>query len=322
MNVSLKSLQRQAAQGGFRVEVLEKVCRLRQILTGFGRHPFLKSRLVLKGGTALNLFLFDLPRLSVDIDLNYVGQADREAMLAERPYVEQAVQDVCARESMQVARLPEEHAGGKWRLRYASVFGQQGSLEVDINYLQRILLWPVQRHDAARLAGIQARSVPLLDIHELAAGKLAALFARRASRDLFDAHQLLHQPGLDDQRLRTAFLVYGGMNRKDWRTIRVEDIGFDPTELQNQLVPTLRRQEIGKIGRTNAWAAQLIDECRTALARILPFTELEKRFLDTLLDDGELAPELLTRDNELVERIAQHPGLLWKRHNVRRHRGT
>ncbi|MGM0489543.1 MAG: nucleotidyl transferase AbiEii/AbiGii toxin family protein [Planctomycetota bacterium] len=43
------------------------------MLTGFGRHPFLKSRLVLKGGTALNLFLFDLPRLSVDIDAWFLG---------------------------------------------------------------------------------------------------------------------------------------------------------------------------------------------------------------------------------------------------------
>ena len=35
-----------------------------------------KNRLVLKGGTALNLFFFDLPRLSVDIDLNYVGKLE------------------------------------------------------------------------------------------------------------------------------------------------------------------------------------------------------------------------------------------------------
>jgi hypothetical protein len=37
--------------------------------------------MVLKGGTALNLFVLDVPRLSVDIDLNYIGAADRETML-------------------------------------------------------------------------------------------------------------------------------------------------------------------------------------------------------------------------------------------------
>ena len=50
------------------------------ILDGISAHPFLKERLVLKGGTALNLFFFDLPRLSVDIDLNYIGQLDRQDM--------------------------------------------------------------------------------------------------------------------------------------------------------------------------------------------------------------------------------------------------
>jgi hypothetical protein len=41
--------------------------------------------MALKGGTALNLFHFDVPRLSVDIDLNYVGAIERDTMLAENP---------------------------------------------------------------------------------------------------------------------------------------------------------------------------------------------------------------------------------------------
>jgi predicted nucleotidyltransferase component of viral defense system len=58
------------------------------LLEGFASHPFLKTRVALKGGTALNLFVFDVPRLSVDIDLNYVGSADRETMLAQRAKIE------------------------------------------------------------------------------------------------------------------------------------------------------------------------------------------------------------------------------------------
>ena len=78
-------LQREAAASGFRAEALEKVLRLLELLDGVRSHPFLKSRVVLKGGTALNLFVLDVPRLSVDIDLNYTGAIDRETMLAERP---------------------------------------------------------------------------------------------------------------------------------------------------------------------------------------------------------------------------------------------
>ena len=84
MRLSRERLQREATATGFRVEILEKVAQLLGLLDGFNRHPYLKGRLALKGGTALNLFVFDVPRLSIDIDLNYVGQLDREAMLAER----------------------------------------------------------------------------------------------------------------------------------------------------------------------------------------------------------------------------------------------
>ena len=72
---------------------------LLRLLEGFQAHPFLKGRLALKGGTALNLFEFNVPRLSVDIDLNYIGAIDLEKMQAERPKIEQALKAVCQRES-------------------------------------------------------------------------------------------------------------------------------------------------------------------------------------------------------------------------------
>ena len=57
--------------------------------------PYLKERFVLKGGTALNLFCFEsLPRLSIDIDLNYIGEIKREKMLAEKPIVVDAIHQI------------------------------------------------------------------------------------------------------------------------------------------------------------------------------------------------------------------------------------
>ena len=104
-------LERAASASGFVPETLEKVLRLLELLDGMRSHPFLKTRFALKGGTALNLFEFDVPRLSVDVDINYVG-ADRAQMLADRPKVEQAVEAVCGRAGVQVKRVPSEHAGG------------------------------------------------------------------------------------------------------------------------------------------------------------------------------------------------------------------
>ncbi|MHB8911047.1 MAG: nucleotidyl transferase AbiEii/AbiGii toxin family protein [Syntrophales bacterium] len=132
MNLTPKTPAREAAATGFGVEPLEKVFRLMALLDALNSHPFLKPRIALKGGTALNLFHFEVPRLSVDIDLNYIGSAAREAMLGERPKVEQAVQAVCSREGLAIKRMPPDHAGGKWRLTYVASKGGSGSLELDL----------------------------------------------------------------------------------------------------------------------------------------------------------------------------------------------
>ncbi|WP_272913402.1 nucleotidyl transferase AbiEii/AbiGii toxin family protein [Desulfomonile tiedjei] len=158
--------------------------------------------------------------------------------------------------------------------------------------------------------------VPVLDIHELAGGKLAALLARRASRDLFDVHALLTGSGLHPHRLRLAFVVYGAINRKDWRTVQLSDVDFTESELKRVLMPLLRKDAEG-LEPITRWAERLVEETKNALESLLPFTEPEKEFLDRLLDYGEIKPALLTEDEGLVERIRQHPGLEWKALNVR-----
>jgi predicted nucleotidyltransferase component of viral defense system len=125
------------------------------------------------------------------------------------------MQAVFEREGFAVTRVPSEHAGGKWRLRSPAALGGGGNLEVDVNFILRVPLWPVEHRDSVRLGTYRAAGIPVLDLHELAAGKLAALLSRHASRDLIDAHRLLTRTSLDPERLRLAFMVYGGLNRKD-----------------------------------------------------------------------------------------------------------
>lgn len=320
MRVSRERLLRDAQATDYRPEVLEKVFQLMGLLEGFNGHPYLKDRLALKGGTALNLFLFDLPRLSVDIDLNYIGATDADTMKAERPKVEQAIKAVCSREGMTVDRVPTDHAGGKWRLRYSGAMTPGGNLEVDLNYMFRMPLWPINRLDAT-VGSCSARDVPVLDLHELAAGKLAALFARHAGRDLFDAHHLLRETALDPTKLRLGFVLYGAMNRRDWRTVTLQDIRYDARELQSQLLPVLRNASLqGQV--PDVWGNRLVGECRDALGIVLPLADHEIVFLDHLLEEGRIEPGLLTDDPDMADRIRAHPALQWKALNVKRHKGT
>ena len=131
-------------------------------------------------------------------------------MKRQRPDIERAIIAVCEREGFKIKRIPSEHAGGKWRLQYTSVMGQSGTLEVDLNFLLRLPLWPIQVQDSREVGSFKMEGFPLLDIHELAAGKLAALFARSASRDLFETRHLLALPNIDKGKLRTGFMVYAG----------------------------------------------------------------------------------------------------------------
>ena len=183
----------------------------------------------------------------------------------------------------------------------------------------RAPLWDPAHVNARSIGRLPTPTFPVLDIHEPAAGKLAALLARRASRDLFDAHHLLLRGGLDPQRLRIAFVVYGAMNRKDWRTVSVDDIAFEPREVRNQLVPTLRSEALGDATDPIAWARSFNDECRNALRVVLPLSEAEREFRNRLLDQGEIVPALLTTDPAFRERIATQPMLAWKSQHGGRH---
>ena len=309
-----------AESTGFKADMVEKVLLLLNLLSTLNSHPFLKGKWVLKGGSALNLFLLDLPRLSVDIDLNYIGALNREEMLTDRPKVEQAAQAVFSREGFTIKRVPDEHAGGKWRLSYQSFTGQSGNLEVDLNYMFRQPLWDIRAAYSHSLGDFQAKNIPVLDLHELAAGKLAALLARGQARDLFDCHRILNMDDLERDRLRIAFVVYGGMNRKDWRTVSIEDVDFDAEELARQLIPTIHVRAIQEQGSPAKYGAKLVEECRKALSVVLPFTDAELEFLDLLLDKGEIDSTILTADTALQERIQEQPLLEWKALNVRKHR--
>ena len=321
MKISLEKLAAEAEATGFRPDILEKVAQLLGLLEAIQSHPFLKGKMVLKGGTALNLFIFDVPRLSVDIDLNYIGAEEREYMLAERPKIEQAIQAVFSREGFNVRRMPEEHAGGKWSLQYKSASSHSGNLEVDINFMFRIPLWPVKTIDSHPVGAWRATAIPVLDHHELAAGKLAALLSRKQARDLFDSHRILRMHNLDFNRLRIAFVVYGAMNRKDWRTVSANDIDFEPVQLARQLSPTLRVNAAELRIDTQQYGERLVKECRAGLSAVLPFSDSESKFLDLLLDKGNIDPTILTADSLLQDRIKTQPLLEWKAINVRRHRG-
>lgn len=317
MKTSLERLQFEAEATGFRPEILEKVFYLMDFLSAFFTNSHLKDKIVLKGGTALNLFYFNYPRLSVDIDINYIGSSEKDIMLKAREPIEKAIREIILDKGFISERQPRlnEHAGGKWRLRYSSALGNMANLEIDLNYLSRVPLWTINKLDSFPLGSYKADQISVLDKHELAGGKFAALFSRHASRDLFDAHQILSDDTFDTEKLRIAFVVYGSMSRRDWRNVSVDDIDFETRELQNMLIPLFRPDYFNQMDGKQL-AKNILAECKELLSKLLPLRSHEKEFLNLLLEKGKIKPDLLCDDESLKQNIALQPGLHWKVVNI------
>lgn len=316
-----ETLQHFADKTGYQDDTLEKMVRLLDILQAIAHDGFLGGRLALEGGTALNAFHLGLGRLSVDIDLSYVGALDRATMLAERPEVEAALNSVLAAQGYRVKHRPTRYSGGKWVLRFASCLGDEGKLALDVNYVARQPLIGTARMSSVMLGDTMACDVLVLDRLEVIAHKLAALFERSLSRDLFDARRVL-SAGLDedDWRLvKAAFLAFGATADFDWRSVTTDMIRGDPQELRQKLEVCLPRGHFTSGTAVKGWLDETVALCRERFAFLLDWTEAERGFLDGVLDRGEVDAGLLDAPLEVRARIAAMPWLAWKCRNVLRH---
>lgn len=102
----------------FEPRIVQEVEHLLGLLDEMERHPALKGKLALHGGTAINLFMLNVPRLSVGIDVSYIGCVSRDGMIADRPRIEEGIENVDRALDYAVETHPGGHAGHTFLLRY------------------------------------------------------------------------------------------------------------------------------------------------------------------------------------------------------------
>ncbi len=162
----------------------------------------------LKGGTAINLFVRELPRVSVDIDLAYLLVNDRDAALRA---IDSGIRGIGARlrERIPGSRvtfgvLQPENAATKLTLRASGV-----QVKVEVSPVLRGTVFPPRMLSVADVveASYGYAEMTVLSFEDLFAGKMVAALDRQHPRDLFDVHGLLANEGLTDA-LRAAFVVY------------------------------------------------------------------------------------------------------------------
>lgn len=163
----------------------------------------------LKGGTAINLFYRNLPRLSVDIDLTYLPLANRPESLAG---IDAALKRIGERIRASDSRLRVQESGPgsqteTTKVVVRSLDGVQIKIEVTPVF-RGTVYEPEPRiicEEAEATFGFA--EMPVLSFPDLYAGKCLAALDRQHPRDLFDVHELLGAEGITPE-LRTAFIVY------------------------------------------------------------------------------------------------------------------
>lgn len=166
-----------------------------------------ERRFALKGGTAINLFEHDLPRLSVDIDLTWLPVGDFANDVRD---ISAALEAIGERLRTGPLRLQVQTSGteapGVHRLIASR---NRARVQIETTPVMRGTVHPVRtmrvRPGVEQNFGFAEMQV--LDFADLYAGKLSAALSRQHPRDLFDLQPILDGGRLDERLWRT-FLVY------------------------------------------------------------------------------------------------------------------
>ena len=267
-------------------------------------HIMSEKNFALKGGTAINLFIRNMPRLSVDIDLTYLPIEDRETSLNN---IDSALTDIhrCIELKMHGMKgfLKRTNSGQAKQI----VFEENGTqVKVEINHILRGCIYQSSILDLCAVAQTQFSrfvAVQVLSFEDVYAGKICAALDRGHPRDLFDIKLLLENEGISD-RLRKAFIIY--LISSNRPIVELIDPNFINIE-------KLYRQELE--GMTNIFVAcdELV-EVRSSLVSIVNkgFTEKERLFLLSI-KEGDPKWELMD-----IEDLSKFPAVQWKLNNIKK----
>ncbi len=310
MQLDRLTLGRKAKELGFVRDTLEKVCRLADILSYFESDELLATSLALKGGTAINLIIFDLPRLSVDIDLDYCKSIDRETMLADRNIITDRIGKYMTANGYTLSpKSKYYHALDSFVYEYINCGGTKDNLKIEINYMLRCHVLSIEKRRISLPWSTDGIKVLVVDPLEIFGSKIVALLTRTAPRDLYDIHNMIKKGLYNDgetEMLKKCAVYYSAIGAEEppakFELDNVKNISSQ--QIRRDLDPVLRKGE-----RFNLKEVQ--DEVKNYLASILLVTEEEKLFWKEF-SEKKYNPRLIFGESQELQNIVNHPMALWK----------
>jgi len=308
MQLDRMTLGKKAKELGFVRDTLEKVCRLIDVLKYFESDNLLAEALALKGGTAINLTILNLPRLSVDIDLDYSKSVDRDDMLADRETISSKISKYMTANGYTLSNKSKNyHALDSFVYEYINCGGVKDNLKIEINYMLRCHVLPLEKRDVKHPWDGEKVTVLSVAPLEIFSSKTVALLSRTAPRDLYDLHNMIKYGvvGENEQDVyRKCVAFYSAVSTEHPpKEFEFDNLGtVTGMQIKRDLVPVLRQGERFDLDIVR-------DEVKNFLSGILIAKEEEKLFWRNF-SEGNYTPELLFADK--AEEIKNHPMALWK----------
>ncbi len=258
----------------------------------------------MKGGTAINLFVQDMPRLSVDIDVVYVPrEPSREEALHAISDEINSIRQRLEKSGLSV-RLNQLNSDSETKLL---IEDDRSQVKVEVNVVFRGTIFPVvNRSLTAKTAQMFSTTVeaPVLAEAELYGSKIVAALDRQHPRDLFDVLKFYEQGDLTPEILEAIVIYLAGHNRPTHEVLfgTDKDIG---TSYANSFV--------GMTFEESPSLEMLLD-VRTRLRADIT-QRLTEKHRDFLIGLAEAHPDWSLLDCEHAESL---PGLRWKLINLKK----
>lgn len=277
-----------------------------RLLTQVAPLVFADDTFALKGGTAINLFVRDMPRLSVDLDLVFVDHTlTREDALARINDTLRQAAERLRKNGFHVHAPVAAEGETKLLVRRGAI-----QVKIEVNFVMRGTVLPVRRATltpAARGALLADLEIPVVSLEDMYGSKLVAALDRQHPRDLFDVLQLFVHEGLTSG-IRRAFVVYLASSNRPVHEVLfppLRDIRYDYEHnfqgMTSEPVPLETLQSMRE---------RLVQEIQQGL------DENERRFLLSLVS-GTPQWALLG-----IGHLEHLPGVRWKLHNLAQLRKT
>lgn len=295
---------------------LEKMERLTVLLSAIDKDRFLSGKLALHGGTAINAFIFDLPRMSVDVDLSYVVDIPYNELPSEREKVLEAVRKVAGDLGYKPSYGKAEHAGRTIRLHYAE---GEGEIKADINFMSRVPVFEPVRYKSCLDPSM---SFPILSPYDVFGGKVRAVLGRAKARDLYDISTIARRTqDFDSKLLHGTLLFYATLS--DLFPQRFESSFSDglSTRFAHATAAEDIKQNLIPVLSSNVQTPsteELIENAKQFLREwVDPQNDREQEYVERI-KQADFAPELILPANA-AERAKRMPMARWKLKNLEKY---